>query len=212
MLGLEPGERQALLLEPGAARREIPRRERGARLQRARPCEIGADIGGAGMDDGERARQHRADMHDIVDRARLHDADQRGTPGERLQRRDEPRDRPLPRGEPRALRGEQPVDERDPRLAGADVRLGLLDARGDRCLLRTGLERLVLLVRGGALEPGRARGGRFGLRLGLDQALLLLGDGILGRRGRDNAERGDRRRASPPVSHPPPEHGRHPSR
>ncbi len=107
----------------------------------------------------------------------------RRPPRQRLQRRHQPCDRPLPRREPCALVDEQSVDDRDARLAGGDIRLGLLDARGDRRFLRPRLASLILLARRLLFEPRRSRGGGGGLLLGLDQALLLLGGGRSGRRG-----------------------------
>ena len=99
-----------------------------------------------------------------------------------------------------ALGREQPIDDRDPRLPGGDIRLGLLDARGDGGFLRARLKRLIRFARGGALELRRPRGGSLGLGLGLGEALPA---GRILRVCAADAVTMPPARARPPASIPP---------
>ena len=93
------------------------------------------------------------------DRSRLDQRQRRRPARHRLQRRDEPDQRPLPRRQPGLLRLLQPGDDRDPALGGGEIGLRRLDPAGERL----------------ALGPGAGGGAGRGARLPLQ--LLRAGVG-----------------------------------
>ncbi|MEI9927718.1 MAG: hypothetical protein WDN44_08430 [Sphingomonas sp.] len=174
VLGLEPHQRDALVLEPLAALAQPLDRRHGLRAQPADAIELGADVGGARRDHRHHRAEHRADMDHVLGRSRLDQPQRRRPPRHRLERGDQLHDRPLPLGDARALRGEQPVDDRDSRARGEDVRFGGLDPLGGGGFLRARLHRAVAFPGSGGLERVAAR--QRGLRIGgraLEAAHLL---------------------------------------
>ncbi len=174
---LDRGERLSLRLQRAAARAQRLAGGGGAALQRAGRRDLGTDAGGAFADRGDDRRQHGAQMDQILDRARLRDRHRRGPERERLQRREQPRDRCLFRRQPGAAFGQQPRDDRRPRLRCDQPGLGGGDALGQPLPLGGGAGGGVALGGGGDQQRfGAAAGGGGGVA-GRDQPLALRVDG-----------------------------------
>ena len=207
MLGLRTHQREPFGLQPCPAISEAFHRRLRAFPQAAGARDFGTNVRSALAHDRRDRAQHGADMDDVAGRTGLDQPQRRRATRKGLERGDEARDRALALGEPGALTSEHPIDDRDPRAGGGDLRLGSLDARGDRSLARSCPARAVALVRGGALESARARLGILRRLVRGLELILLLGErrGLCLEPGKaDPARRGNRQCGGKESAHPYP--------
>ncbi len=174
------GESDALLPEIAGGLAQGGGRLLLAPAQRRAARELDAQVSRARHHDWQHLREQDAAMNRVADRSRFDQREDRRAAGELLERGGQAGDGLLTQGEAVRLCALLGGDDGDARLASAQVRLGLLDAGGERGGLVAGAVGGGAGERGAGIERVAAPARIVRLGGGADQRGALLGEALAG--------------------------------